>query len=358
QEGSVVDNGQILLIMDQTAHQSAYNQTKSRLDSLAIKIARLQAEAAFQAPIYSHEMLQNHRQTIESEIHLYQSRKNRLESELKVLENQVTQRKQELEVFQVNLETAKRGIRLAYNEMDLIKPLVEKGLEPKMSLLHLEQRLSDLTGDRLTALHSIERTRSAIEEVQSKKKETGKKFREQLMAELSENMSKYRDLEQSLPALQDKVSRTDVKSPVRGIVNRILATTIGGVIKPGEPIVEVVPLDDTLLIEAKIRPQDIGFLYPGQKVMVKFTAYDFSKYGGLEGKLETIGADSVVDKESGQSMFPIQIRTNTNELVQGEEIYQIIPGMVTQVDIITGKQTILDYLVLPVLRVKSMAFQE
>jgi adhesin transport system membrane fusion protein len=159
---------------------------------------------------------------------------------------------------------------------------------------------------------------------------------------------------ESSVGLSDKVSRSVLRSPVKGTVKRLLINTVGGVVQPGKDVVEVVPLEDNLVLEARVQPRDIAFLRPGQKAIVKFTAYDFSIYGGLDGKLEHIGADSVVD-EKGNAFYTVRVRTNKSTL--GENL-PVIPGMVAEVDIVTGEKSVLSYLLKPVLRAKARAFSE
>ncbi len=160
-----------------------------------------------------------------------------------------------------------------------------------------------------------------------------------------------------IAAAADRVQRTEVRSPVRGTIKRLLINTVGGVIQPGQDLVEIVPLEDTLLIEAKVRPADIGFLHPGQPALVKVTAYDFSIYGGLEGVVEDISADTITD-ERGESFYRVRVRTHDNALEKAGEPLPIIPGMTTQVDILTGQKTVMDYLLKPILKAKERALRE
>ena len=175
-----------------------------------------------------------------------------------------------------------------------------------------------------------------------------------MSAELSETLARLSALSEGGRALEDKVAKAEIKSPVRGTVKRLLINTVGGVVQPGREVVEIVPLDDALIIEAQITPKDIAFLRPGLEAMIKFTAYDFTIYGGLKADLESIGADSVVD-EKGNAFFIVRLRTRESSLGEG---LPIIPGMVAQVDILTGKKTVLAYLLKPVLRAKANALSE
>jgi adhesin transport system membrane fusion protein len=204
------------------------------------------------------------------------------------------------------------------------------------------------------AAAQISRIQASISEASSKLEEVGLAFRNESGKELAETMSKLNSVAEGSVGLSDKVSRSVLRSPVKGTVKRLLINTVGGVVQPGKDVVEVVPLEDNLLLEARVQPRDIAFLRPGQKAIVKFTAYDFSIYGGLDGKLEHIGADSVVD-EKGNAFYTVRVRTNKSTL--GDNL-PVIPGMVAEVDIVTGEKSVLTYLLKPVLRAKARAFSE
>ena len=200
----------------------------------------------------------------------------------------------------------------------------------------------------------ISRIQAAISEANHKLDEVGIAFRNESGKELAETTAKLNALAETGVGLSDKVTRSVLRAPVRGTVKRLLINTVGGVVQPGKDVVEIVPLEDNLLLEARVLPRDIAFLRPGQKAVVKFTAYDFSIYGGLEGKLEHIGADSVID-EKGNAYYVVRVRTNQPSL--GKNL-PIIPGMVAEVDIVTGEKSVLSYLLKPVLRAKARALSE
>lgn len=194
--------------------------------------------------------------------------------------------------------------------------------------------------------------------MQRKIDETRGKFRSEALTQLNEARTELNKAESTGRALDDRVSRTLVTSPVRGIVKQLLVNTVGGVIQPGSDMVEIVPLNDTLLVEAKIRPQDIAFLHPGQEAVVKFTAYDYTVYGGLKAKLERIGADTITDEDKKTTYYMITLRTDRSHLGTDEKPLLIIPGMVASVDIITGKKSILSYLLKPIIKARAEALHE
>lgn len=237
------------------------------------------------------------------------------------------------------------------------EPLVKAGAISKVEILRLRRSEVETRGQLDSVVHSIPRARSAIKEIENKIAESRGRYRGEMLGQLNEARTSLSKIEASGKAIEDRVNRTLVTSPVRGIIQQMLVTTIGGVIQPGSELVEIVPLDDSLLVEAKIRPQDIAFLHPGQKAMIKFTAYDYTIYGGLKGSLEHISADTITDKE-GRSFYQIRLRTDRNYLGSEDKPLLIIPGMTVSVDIMTGQKTVLSYLLKPILRAKAEALRE
>jgi adhesin transport system membrane fusion protein len=221
----------------------------------------------------------------------------------------------------------------------------------------LKRSAVDIRGSLDAATLAIPRAEAAINEIKSKVQESEMTFRSEASKELNERRSELAKLTATSIAIDDRVSRTTVVSPVRGIVKMLKVNTIGGVVQPGSDLVEIVPLEDNLLIEAKVRPQDVAFLHPGQKAMVKFSAYDYTIYGGLPARLELIGADTTTD-DKGNSFYLIQVRTDRNHLGSDDKPLLIIPGMIATVDIITGEKSVMDYLLKPVLKARTEAMRE
>lgn len=239
----------------------------------------------------------------------------------------------------------------------MTKPMVAKGVRSKVEFLKLLREQNDVEDKYNATKQSIPRLKAAIKEIESQIKEQKYKFQSDARTKLSDALTKLEALRADSTALKDQVRRTIVRSPMNGIVQNIFVNTIGGVIKPGEDIMEIVPTDDTLLVEVKIKPKDIAFIYYGQKAIVKFTAYDFSIYGGMEGKVVLISPDTVKD-EKGNVFYTVRIKTDKNALVHKGEKLKIIPGMTTSVDIITGKKSVLDYILKPILKTKQYTFTE
>ena len=353
-EGQVVEAGQLLLRVDPTRFVS--NMLESRASQLAVQAKALRLEALTRGTPFNPpaELKREAPDVVAQEMRLYESRRAEISAQISISQNQLAQRQQELNEVRARREQAERGLELMTKEINATRPMIATGAVSEVEVFRLEREAARLRGDREQATAQIARVQAAILEATRKIEEVQLSSRNQMSAELSETMSKLASLSQGGRALEDKVKHADIKSPMRGTVKRLLVNTVGAVVQPGKEVVEVVPLDDTLILEVQITPKDIGFLRPGQEAMVKFTAYDFSIYGGLLAEVIHIGADSVLD-EKGNAFFHIRVRTRKPSL--GPSL-PIIPGMVAQVDILTGKKTVLSYLLKPVLRAKSKALTE
>lgn len=356
-EGDVVKKGQILVQMDATRFSSSFGENQAKYDALLTKIARLSAEAnntEFNAP---KELEQKNLKLIEEEKALHSSRQRELQANLSVLRQQSEQRAQDLAEKRVRLVQLQQSHGLVSREVAMTRPLVQQGVMSEVELLRLERQQSDLKGEMEATRLSIPRLEAALMEARNKVEGFIIKFRSDAMSELSAARAEISAIGATSSALEDRLARTTVRSPMAGTVKRIKVTTIGGVIQPGMDLMEIVPLEDNLLIEARVKPSDIAFLRPGQEGAVKLSAYDFSIYGGVPAKLEYISPDSITNEE-GETFFIIRVRTKTNYLLQGDKRLPIIPGMLATVDIRTGKKTVLTYLLKPVFKAKEMALRE
>lgn len=356
QEGQEVTQGQVLLRLDQTRFVSNLRENQSQYYSLLAKAARLRALSDGKAFVVPQELAQNKdmRDLIEAERALYLSRQAELDATLSVVRQQLAQRNQELVEARARRDQAANGFELTSKELNLTKPMVASGAVSDVEILRLERDVSRYRGERDQAAAQIQRIQAAISESQSKALEVEREFRNRARSELSETTAKLDALGEGSVALSDKVKQSDIRSPVKGTVQRLLVKTVGGVVQPGRDIVEVVPSEDTLLIEARVLPKDIAFLRPGQDALVRLTAYDFAIYGGFEGTLEHISSDTVID-DKGNAFYVVRVRTRKANL--GPNL-PILPGMVAQADIMTGKKTVLSYLLKPILRGKYYALTE
>lgn len=356
-EGQVVEAGDPLLRLDDTRFASNVGETEADRLALLLRVERLSAEVQERELVVAEEIREKAPRQADNEVELFNSRKQQLLDEVAGLEEQLVQRRQELREFASKQTQYRNSLNLLRQEIQMSEPLVAEGAISPVEVLRLKRGEVEARGQLEATTLAIPRAESAIKEVERKIDETRGRFRSEALAQLNEARTELSKIQSTGKALEDRVNRTLVTSPVRGIVKQLLVNTIGGVIQPGSDLVEIVPLDENLLVEARIRPQDIAFLHPGQEAMVKFTAYDYTIYGGLKAELEQIGADTVTDDE-GNSFYEIKLRTNKSHLGTDESPLLIIPGMVASVDIITGKKSILSYLLKPIIRARAEALRE
>jgi len=356
-DGQVVEAGAPLLRLDDTRFVSNVGETEADRVGLTLRVERLSAEVEDRPLNIDAELRKVAPSQAANEEALYQSRRQQLQDEIGGLQEQLVQRQQELREFSSKQAQYRNSLQLLRQEIGMSEPLVAQGAVSPVEVLRLKRAEVENRGQLDATSLAIPRAESAIKEAERKIDETRGKFRSDALTQLNEARTDLNKTQATGKALEDRVSRTLVTSPVRGIVKQVLVTTIGGVIQPGSDLVEIVPLDDTLLVEARIRPQDIAFLHPGQEAMVKFTAYDFTIYGGLKAKLEQIGADTITDEE-GNTFYLIKLRTDRSHLGTDEKPLLIIPGMVASVDIITGKKSVLSYLLKPIIRARAEALRE
>ncbi|MDR1994982.1 HlyD family type I secretion periplasmic adaptor subunit [Azonexus sp.] len=354
-EGEVVQPNQLLIKIDETRFASSVKENLSQALALKARVARLRALSDGKEFVPPPEVLQEEPEIVEQERQIYAAKRDQMNAAVSIARQQLAQRQQELNEAQARRTQAAQGYELTSRELSVTKPLINSGAVSEVELLRLERDVSRYRGERDMASAQITRAQAAIGEAQRKIEEVELNFRNEAGRELSEAVGKLNSLTEGSVALSDRVTQSSIRSPVKGTVKRLLVNTVGGVVQPGKDMIEIVPLEDTLLLEARIQPRDIAFLRPGQPAMVKFTAYDFAVYGGLEGTLEHIGADTVTD-EKGNAFYTVRVRTNRPGF--GDANLPIIPGMVAEVDILTGKKSVLAYLLKPVLRAKSVALSE
>ncbi|MEE9100658.1 MULTISPECIES: HlyD family type I secretion periplasmic adaptor subunit [Pseudomonas] len=356
-EGQVVEKNQPLLRLDDTRFASNKGETEADRNSLEARVERLSAEAEGREPVFTDALKKDAPQVVEDQMALYQTRQQRQSSEQNILQEQLRQKNQELQEFRAKVQQYRSSLGLVQQEINMSEPLVKSGAVSPVELLRLRRSAVEISGDLNATSLAIPRAEAAVNEIQRKIEESKLGFRSDALKELNEVRTDFNKLTATSRAIDDKVNRTLVVSPMRGIVKQLKVNTIGGVVQPGSDMVEIVPLEDNLLVEARVRPQDIAFLHPGQPATVKFTAYDYTIYGGLKAKLELISADTITD-DKGNSFYLIQVRTDKNHLGTDAKPLLIIPGMVATVDIITGEKSVLDYILKPVLKARWEALRE
>lgn len=357
-EGDIVERGDVLVRIENTMAEANLEDARSQYLTLLATEARLVAEVENKDEIAFPPAVLDEEPTVAADQkRLFAARQRQLEAQISVLKSQAQQRKQEVAEMNSRANQLRENLRLAREELAITAPLVQKGVMPRIELIRIERQVADLEGEIRTISAAIPRLQSAQQEANQRIEEMQLTAQTEASDELNKTRSELKSISQSLFAGQDRVTRTAVTSPVRGTVKDMKINTVGGVIQPGEDIMEIVPLGDNLIVEARIRPADIAYLRPNQKAVIKISAYDFSIYGGLTAKLERISADTIKDEE-GESFYHVYLRTEENSLRhQGEEL-PIIPGMTVTAEILTGEKSVLDYILKPILKAKDTALRE
>jgi membrane fusion protein, adhesin transport system len=356
-DGDIVKKGQILLKIQNTTSRSSYEEGKLKLQELRAKFFRLQAEANGKNFSYDKKDLKEVKSQLEYEKSLFRTNKEQLNKSLEVLNEQKKQKENELAELEAKINQQAKAVKLIEEEVKITKPLLKKGLVSEVEFLKLSRELNSLSGDLEASTLAVPRIKSQIKEFETKSEAAILDYRNKAKKELNEVVAEISRINETNQALSDRVKRTSVRSPVNGTVQAVLVNTIGGVIQPGMDLVEIVPNQDNLLVEAQVKPSDIAFLRPNLDAMVKFSAYDFSIYGGLKGKLTHISADTITN-DKGESYYLVRIKTDKSHLGTEIKPLPIMVGMVASVDIVTGKKTVLDYLLKPILKAKQSALRE
>jgi adhesin transport system membrane fusion protein len=356
-EGQEVQKGDLLCRLHNEQAASFYRDALAKSMEHRAAIARLMAEVEGVEPEFAPELVEKAPQLVEDQLRIFRAQREQLEIELSLLKDQYEQREQEVNEMEGRRRQLIKSLEVAEKQRNITKPLVEKQIHSELDYLALEQRVLELRGDVEALTLGIPRVKRAAKEAQGRIEQRRAEARSEALEEINERRQELISINETLASGGDRVTRTDVRSPVHGIVKHILINTLGGVVQPGKSIMEVIPLDDTLLVEARIKPADIAFLHPRQTAKVKITAYDFSIYGGLDGTVEHISADTIQD-EKGESYYVVRVRTDTNAMMYHGKRLPIIPGMTAQVDILTGKKSVLDYLLKPILKAKQNALRE
>lgn len=355
--GQTVEKNQLLMTIENTEALSSLREQQAEYVNLSVRAARLAAEATGKAPEFDSDTRALYPDVVRRELSLYENRLESLKANQFVFDQQVAQKEQEIIELESKLGNLRTSYELAQEELSLTRPAFEQGAVSKVELLQLERQVNQMEGDMQATQLAIPRARSALLEAKTKLRESDAKYRAEAQEDLTKIKSTLDQIREVSVSLEDKVQRTQVRSQVKGIVKQLQVNTVGGVIKPGQNLMEIVPLEDSLLIEAKMRPEDIGFIKPDLQAVVKLSAYDFAIYGGLTGYVENITADTILDEE-GNSFYIVLVRTERNFLGSEERPLPIIPGMQATVDILTGKKTLLDYLLKPIIKAQSNALRE
>lgn len=358
QEGDQVKKDEVIMRLRDVGAQSDLGMNESKYMALLAAITRLQAEVDGKDTVtFPDDVMNKSPQSVTEELNAFRANKEKLQGQVSVLEQQLSQRRQEVSELTMKSGDLASVIRLSKEEKRMTEPLVAKGSAPKVELIQLERAIREKQTELNGVLAAIPRAKSAIAEAQARIGEMKKSFIADAQTELTAKTAEMNTVKQSLGALTDKKDRTEIRSPVNGTIKDFKINTVGGVVRPGDPIAEIVPMDDNLLVEAKIRPSDIARLRPGLPAMVKITAYDFTIYGGLQGEVSDISADTIKN-EKGEFFYRVKVRTKENSLHRKGEVLPIIPGMIATVDIQTGKKTVMEYLMKPFFKTVENSMNE
>ncbi|MES5486364.1 HlyD family type I secretion periplasmic adaptor subunit [Bradyrhizobium sp. INPA03-11B] len=335
-EGDIVQQGQSLMRIDDTKFASEFGEIRERRAAMAARVARLDAEARGRSEItFPDDLDKMVPAAVATESSVFKMRGQKVAQDIDVLNQQVTR--------------LTGSLKLLEREQTLTRKLYEQKVVPEIEMLRLDRQATEMKGQ--------------LAEAQSKIANITASFRSQADEDLAKSRADLAVLDENIKSAQDRVRRTDLKAPVHGIVNKLNISTIGAVVQPGANLMDIVPLDDTLLVEGRIRPQDIAFIRPNQDAVVKISAYDSSVYGSLKGKVERISADTIVDDkaertERQETFYRVMVRTDKNHLGTEQHPLPIIPGMVTTVEVLTGEKSVLDYIVKPARLLRDEALRE
>jgi adhesin transport system membrane fusion protein len=353
-EGEFVERGQVLLQLDRTRSQASLGENQAELQGLEIRAMRLDALVSQRDFVFDESMRELAPEVVAEELELFQTSRTELETKELIARRQKRQRDQELLELIAKRDQLVTEVSLARSELEVTRPLIASGAASQVEILRLERELNRASGELRQVRAGIRRLEEAVQEASNKIETVRLEFLNATREKLAETYTRIAALTQAGEGLSDRVNRTEVIAPVSGTIKQLHYNTVGGVVLAGRDIIELVPADDTLLLEVRIKPRDIAFIAPGQEANVKFTAYDFVVYGGMEGTIEQIGADTLIDS-SDQPYYEVTVRTKNVDF--GPE-QPIIPGMTVDVDILTGQKTVLSYLMKPVLRAQQRALSE
>lgn len=357
-EGQLVERGEVLLKIKDKRFASSFKENQVRALELEARVIRLTAEAngdGFRVP---EKFSREYRNLLDQEQSLYRSKQQELESNLSVLAQQRQQREQELVEANSRIAQLRRSYNLLLRELRISEPLMKEGVISEVEYLRLRRQVNDLRGEMSSIELSIPRIKATISEIDQRQEEVTFQFRNRAREELNEAVAEQVRLEQALSGMQDRISRTEVRAPIRGTVKQLMINTIDGVVRPGDPLLSIVPFEDKLLVEARVKPSDIANIRLGQAAVVKVSAYDFAIYGGLDASVVFISPGTIMDPEAKQPYYLVRLETGLPYLGTESNPLPLMAGMTVGVDILTGKKTVMQYILKPINRATERALTE
>lgn len=362
-EGTIVEQGQPLARIEDTSFASQFGEVRERQAAMAARVLRLEAETQGTPLKFPAALEQSNPRAVAAEKNVYDARARKLAQDIDVIQQQEAQKRREVDELRASEARFSDTLKLLSREVELTRNLFNQRVVPEIEMLRVDRQATDMRGQLSVVQATIVKTETAIQETQSRIAGTRASFVAQAEEDLAKSRGDLAVLDENIKYAQDKVRRTELKAPVRGIVNKLNVTTIGAVVQPAANLIEIVPIDDTLLVEGRIRPQDIAFIRANHPAVVKLSAYDSSVYGSLHGKVERISADTIIDEkgdknERGETFYRVMVRTEKNHLGTTEHPLPVLPGMVATVEILTGAKSVLDYLVKPARMLRDEALRE
>ncbi|RWL47268.1 MAG: HlyD family type I secretion periplasmic adaptor subunit [Mesorhizobium sp.] len=361
QIGQTVKKNDLIIRLDNSGNTSSLGEEKAKARALQARIARLQfeqsgnVEGSFPCPT---EIQTVAPEICDNEQKLLVARRDNFEVKLSVLKSRLDQREKELDEATANSDRLSKSLAVTDQEAALVEPMVKKGLMARTEQIRVEREQTDLHGQLTLAGETIKKTQAAITEAQLQVNELGLQLQQEALSDLTQALADLSVVDETIRGATDKVARTDIRSPVDGIVNTLDVNTLGAFVQPGAVVAGIVPTSEMLLVEARVSPRDVAFIQPNQEALIKVTAYDFSIFGGIEGKVSNITADSLVDQKTGEPYYQVRVATEKSTLTRNGKTYSIIPGMICSVDIKTGRKTILNYLLKPINKARQEAMSE
>ncbi len=356
-EGDSVKKDQILLKIKNIRSDSNLKEYKLKANDLKAKLIRLNAEFSSKKLVFDKDFSTKYPKICQRETSLYETDLRQLSTKIDTLKKQIAQKNDMLKESTDKIKNLKKSYNFILEEIKMSEPMVKEGVKSRVDFLKLKREANNIKTELDNTINTIPQIKSSKKEINSKIKEIRISFVRKAKKEYNDISGELERVQEKISAFKDMVSRTYIKSPVDGIIKKMYVNTIGGVVKPGMDLIEIVPKDKNLVVEVKVKPKDIAFIYPGQDAVVKFTAYNFSIYGGLKGKVIGISPDTITDRKN-RTYYLVKIKTDKSVLEHNGKNLKIIPGMVVNVDIITGKRTVLDYLLKPILNSKDYIFAE
>ena len=359
--GQIVKKNDLIIRLDNTMNTSSLGEQQAKARALQTRIARLKFEQSgnIEGPFPCPPEIQKVAPEIcDNEQKLLIARRDNFQVKLSVLKSRLDQRQNELDETTANLDRLTKNLEVSDRETALVESMVKKGLMAKTEQIRVEREQTELHGQLNLAGESIKKAKAAITEAQLQVNELGLQLQQEALSDLTQALADLSVVDETIRGATDKVARTDIRSPVDGIVNTLDINTVGAFVQPGAVVAGIVPTSETLLVEARVSPRDVAFIRPDQDALIKITAYDFSIFGGIEGKVSNITADSLVDQKTGEPYYQVRVATERSTLTRDGKTYSIIPGMICSVDIKTGRKTILTYLMKPINKAREEAMSE